>query len=373
MVALAVESTGIYCSGQFNDLDAPQSSSTPASRSCSIGAVPKVEAPVNLKAITLLVAATALLAGCDASSRSGTATTNSSGGDLTIAVIPKGTTHAYWKSVQMGAEKAGKEFGAKILWKGSLKEDDRAGQIGIVQQFATDKVSAIVLAPLDDTALVSPVKAAAAKGIPVVIIDSALKGEAGKDFASLVATDNRHAGELGGEKLAKLLGEKGKVVLLRYMEGSGSTMEREAGFLGAIKKYPGIQVISDGSYGGATQSEAQTKAMQMVDVLKQADGIFTPNESSTLGMLQALVQNGMAGKVKFVGFDATPELIEDLKKGQVDALVAQNPTKMGYEGVKAAVDKIKGKTVPPSIDTGVTVIDKANLESPDVQNLLAGK
>ncbi len=295
------------------------------------------------------------------------------GGELTIAVIPKGTTHAYWNSVHAGADKAGAEFGAKILWKGPLKEDDRAGQIGIVQGFAADKVSGIVLAPLDDQALAAPVAAASAGGVPVVVIDSGLKGEAGKDFVSLVATDNRQAGALGGERLAKLLNGKGKVVLLRYMEGSASTVAREAGFTDAIKKYPGIQIVSDNMYAGATQSEAQTKAMQMADVLKTADGVFTPNESSTLGMLQALVQNGLVGKIKFVGFDTSTELVEDLKKGQVDALVAQNPVKMGYEGVKAAIDKIKGGSVPLSVDTGATVIDKANLESAEIQKLLAGK
>ena len=318
----------------------------------------------------------ALMWGCAPSEGGSTAGGTAAGGgsgDLTIAVIPKGTTHAFWKSVQAGAESAGKELGAKVIWKGPLKEDDRAGQIGIVQQFAADKVSAIVLAPLDEQALVAPVQAANAKGVPVVIIDSALKGEAGKDFVSLVATDNRRAGELGGERLAKLLGEKGKVVLLRYMEGSASTMAREAGFLDAIKKYPGIQVISDRSYAGATQAEAQTKAMQMVDTLREANGIFTPNESSTLGMVQALEKNGLTGKLKFVGFDASSELVEALKGGKVDALVAQNPVKMGYEGVKAAIEKVKGKTVGPAVDTGVTVIDKDNLESSAVQKLLAGK
>ncbi|RYG25792.1 sugar ABC transporter substrate-binding protein, partial [bacterium] len=156
-------------------------------------------------------------------------------------------------------------------------------------------------------------------------------------------------------------------------EGSASTMAREAGFMDAIKKYPGIQVISDNQYAGATQSEAQTKAMQMVDTLKQADGVFTPNESSTAGMRNALKQMGLSGKIKFVGFDASSELIDGLKAGEVDALVAQNPTKMGYEGVKAAIDKIKGKTIPAITDTGAVLIDKANLETPEIEKLLSGK
>lgn len=340
---------------------------------------------MNLKTLALLVVSSLVFVGCSPSDSgsgsggTGTASTTSGGsgegggGDLKIAVIPKGTTHSFWKSVEAGAEAAGKEFGAEILWKGPLKEDDRAGQIGIVQQFTADKVSAIVLAPLDDQALQSPVQAATEKGIPVVIIDSALKGEAGKDFVGLVATDNHKGGELAGERLGKLLNGKGKVVLLRYAEGSASTMAREAGFMEAIKKFPGIQIVSDNQYAGATQSEAQTKAMQMVDTLKGADGVFTPNESSTAGMRNALKQMGISGKIKFVGFDASAELIDGLKAGEVDALVAQNPTKMGYEGVKAAIDKIKGKTIPAVTDTGAVVIDKANLETPEIEKLLAGK
>src|ERR1044071_8960125 len=170
---------------------------------------------------------------------------------LKIAVIPKGTTHSFWKAVEAGARKAGTELGVEIIWKGPLKEDDRAQQIAVVQQFVSSGVNAIVLAPLDDTALRSPVQAANDRKIPVVIIDSALKGQAGKDFVSFVATDNFHGGELGGEELARLLGGKGKVVLLRYAEGSASTTEREAGFLSVMKKNPGIQVILDNSYAGA--------------------------------------------------------------------------------------------------------------------------
>ncbi|CAN5566172.1 substrate-binding domain-containing protein [soil metagenome] len=344
---------------------------------------PTVEATLNIRKLSLFLIGTALLAGCGPSSDdksasttaggSSTTTGGGSGQELTIAVIPKGTTHDYWKSVEAGAEDAGKEFGAKILWKGPLKEDDRAGQIQVVQQFTADNVSGIVLAPLDKDALVSPVKAAMDKKIPVVIIDSALSAEPGTDFASLVATDNRKAGEMGGDRLAKLLGGKGKVVLLRYMEGSASTEDREQGFMDAMKKNPGITVISDTNYAGSTQAEAQTKAMQMIDTLKQADGIFTPNESSTRGMLQALVQNGMAGKVKFVGFDTADALIEAIKAKQIDALVAQNPTKMGYEGVKAVIAKIKRQPVEASIDTGAVVIDADNLETADIQKLLGAK
>jgi ribose transport system substrate-binding protein len=272
--------------------------------------------------------------------------------------------------VEAGAQKAGKELGAEVIFKGPVQESDRAGQISIVNQFVTDGVSAIVLAPLDDTALVKPVRSAAVKKIPVVIIDSALKGAAGKDFASFVATDNFQGGVLAGQALVNQLGGKGKVVLLRYVEGSASTAEREAGFLSVMKKTPGITVISDNRYGGATAGEAKGAALNMVDKLKEANGIFAPNESSALGMLLALRQAGIAGKVKFVGFDASEPLLDGLKKGEVNALVAQNPTRMGYEGVKVAIAVLSGKKVEPKVDTGVAVITQDNLNSPDVKEVL---
>jgi ribose transport system substrate-binding protein len=308
-----------------------------------------------------------------ASSSNSTPSAATPASNLTIAVIPKGTTHDYWKSVQAGAEQAGKDLGVTIEWKGPLQEDDRSSQISIVQDFTADKVSGIVLAPLDNAALVPPVKSAMSAKIPVVIIDSALNGTAPTDYVSTVSTDNFKGGVLGGQQLAKLLGGKGKVVLLRYGVGSASTTAREAGFLSVMAKNPGITVIEKDRYGGATAGEAKDASMQLVDKLKQANGVFTPNESTTVGMLLALQQENMLGKIKFVGFDSTPQLIDALNKGQIDALISQNPVKMGYEGVQTCVEKLRGQTVPTSIDTGVMEIDKSNINTPDVQKLLSGK
>jgi ribose transport system substrate-binding protein len=289
---------------------------------------------------------------------------------LKIAVIPKGTTHSFWKSVEAGARKAGAELGVEILWKGPLKEDDRAQQIGVVQQFVGSGVSAIVLAPLDDMALRTPVKSAGERGIPVVIFDSGLKGEAGKDFVSFVATNNQTGGRLGGEELARLLDGKGKVVLLRYSEGSDSTAQREAGFLEVMKRHPGITLLVENRYGGATVASAQDAAMNLVDKLREADGIFCPNESSTQGMLLALRQTGLAGKKQFVGFDTSPALLSALNKGDIQALVAQNPGRMGYLGVATAVKHLRGEKVEPLIDTGCVLVTKANQATAEVQAVI---
>jgi len=287
-----------------------------------------------------------------------------------IAVIPKGTTHSYWKSVEAGARKAGAELGVEIIWQGPLKEDDRAQQIGLVQEFVASGVSAIVLAPLDDIALRGPVKSAAERKIPVVIIDSALKGEPGKDFASFVATDNHLGGQIGGAELARLLGGKGKVVLLRYAEGSASTLEREAGFLETMQKFPGITVTVSNRYGGATVSSAQDSSMNLIDKIREADGIFCPNESTTQGMLLALRQTGLVKKKQFVGFDTSPALLAALNKGEIQALVAQNPVKMGYIGVTTAVKVLRGEKVPAAVDTGCVLVTRTNQNEPAVKAVL---
>ncbi|MBI3112741.1 MAG: substrate-binding domain-containing protein [Ignavibacteriales bacterium] len=290
--------------------------------------------------------------------------------NLRIAVIPKGTTHVFWKSVEAGARRAGEELGVEIVWKGPIKENDRAQQIAIVEQFVNEGVSGIVLAPLDHTALARPVAVAGQKKIPVVIFDSSLRGEAGKDFVSFVATDNKKGGSLGGEHLGKLLGGKGKVVLLRYMVGSASTMEREEGFLESIDKLKSVEVTVKNRFAGPTAGEAKTASMNIIDRLREADGVFCPNESSTFGMLLALRQNNLAGKVRFVGFDTSPPLVEALQKGEIDALVAQDPTRMGYEAVTTIVKQIRGAQSPPVIDTGVQLITRGNLNDPKIKALL---
>ena len=287
-----------------------------------------------------------------------------------IAVIPKCTVHVFWKAVEAGAREGAKEAGVEMIWKGSLKEDDPAQQIQIVQQFVSEGVGGIVLAPIDGTALRGPVAAAMQKGIPVVIMDSPLEGEPLKDFVCTVSTNNHRAGEMAGEQLGKLLHGKGTVAVLRFIECCASTGQREAGCLEAIKKFPDIQVILDNRYSGATISEAQSTALDVLDKLKEADGIFCPNEPSTFGMLLALRQNNLAGGKKFVGFDTSPALLEGLKRGEIQALVAQNPKKMGREAVQALVAKMKGETVQAIIDSGAAVVTKENLGTPEIQALL---
>ena len=294
-------------------------------------------------------------------------------GELTIAVIPKGTTHVFWKSIHAGAVKAAEEMGVSIIWKGPLKEDDRESQITVVENFITTGVSGIVLAPLDNMALRRPVTEAVRNGIPVVIIDSDLKSD---DYASFVATDNYVGGQKAGSHLAKILNGKGKVAMLRYQEGSASTANREQGFLDAIAQFPDIEVVSSNQYGGATTETAYQASENMLGPLKMADdtlaidGLFCPNESTTFGMLRALQDSKLAGKVKFVGFDSSEMLIRALEKGHINGLILQDPMNMGYLGVKKLVQHIRGQTVEEKIDTGSTIVTTESMKQPDVQAVL---
>jgi ribose transport system substrate-binding protein len=323
--------------------------------------------------------ALAMVAGCGPKENAAEGTTGTGGSSekkLRIAVIPKGTTHEFWKSVEAGARDAEKEFGVEVIWKGPLKEDDRDSQIKVVEDFTTQGVDGIVLAPLDDTALKTPVENAKKSGIPVAIFDSDLKDT---EVVSFVATDNEKGGMAAGEEMIRLLGGSGDVVVLRYQEGSASTMNREKGFLEAVKKATGIKVLSENRYAGATVETALTEAENLLSSFKNPDGslkihgIYCPNESSTAGMLLALQQNKWAGKVKFVGFDASQKLIDGLKAGEIHALVVQNPRKMGYEGVKAMVDHLKKRGVLKRIDTGATLVTGDNMNEPAMQELLGIK
>jgi ribose transport system substrate-binding protein len=203
-----------------------------------------------------------------------------------IAVIPKGTTHEFWKSVHAGAEKAAQELKVNIIWKGPLREDDREDQIKVVENFINMRVKGIVLAPLDDAALVPAVTDAVRSGIPVVAFDSGIKTT---DIVSFVATDNYRGGLLAGEHLAKLLGDKGKVMMLRYAEGSASTAQREKGFLDAIAAHKGIEVASSNQYGGVTTESAFKVSENLLTAHKAPSGlteqgIFCPNESTAFAM-----------------------------------------------------------------------------------------
>ena len=304
---------------------------------------------------------------------------------LTIAVIPKGTTHEFWKSIHAGAVRAQQELTAAgdsvaLVWKGPMREDDREQQVQVVEGFVSEGVNGIVLAPLDNRGLVRPVEEARHAGVPTVIIDSGLETDS---IVSFVATDNLKGGALAADRLGELLGGKGKALLLRYAEGSASTEAREKGFLDELHaKYPGIQLVSSDQYAGPTRETAKRASENVLNRFGgDLQGIFTVNESATIGMLLALQDISKAGKVHFIGFDSSPILLTAMRSHQLDGLVIQDPMKMGYLGVKTMVDHLRGRSVPRRIDTGVTLVTPANIDSagvkdlftPPIEKYLAGK
>ena len=292
-----------------------------------------------------------------------------------VAVIPKGTTHEFWRSIHAGALAAAAELKAEgvtvnVIWKGPLREDDREQQVQVVENFTGRHVSGSVLAPLDARALAAPTEEAVRAGIPVVIIDSGLKSTAP---VSTISTDNYKGGMLGARRLGELLGGKGKVILLRVLAGSTSTDQREAGFLDTIAKdFPAIQVLSSDQHAGATRDTAYRTSQNLLNRFgRDVTGVFAPNESSATGMLLAMKDAGLlGGRVKLVGFDTGTQTVAALKSGDIQGLVVQNPFRMGYLGVKTLVANLRGQKVELVIDTGCALVTRENMADPAMADLL---
>jgi ribose transport system substrate-binding protein len=284
----------------------------------------------------------------------------------TIAVIPKGTTHVYWQAMKAGAEAAGKEFGCKIQWIGPEREGDRERQIQILEDVIVQKVDGVVLAPLDKEAIAPSVDKLASLKIPCAIVDSAVATD---KYVTFAATDNYLGGVLAARQMGLILNGKGNVLVLKYAPGSASTTDRENGFIDTIgKEFPGIKIV-DTKFGQDTVETALQAAEDILTRNADVQGFFACNESTAVGSLQAL-QTQKRSEIKMVGFDSSPALLEGLKAGQIDALVVQNPYKMGYEGVKAVMMSIQGKPVEKKMDTGVTLVTKDALDKPEIKALL---
>jgi ribose transport system substrate-binding protein len=278
-----------------------------------------------------------------------------------IAVIPMGSSHVYWVSAHAGAIKAAREENIDIIWNGPATESDFSGELQIVENMINQHVDAICLAPIDRRALANAVDRAASAGIPVIIWDSPVDS---KNFVAQIATNNYAAGQLGADRMGEILKGKGKIVEVACQPGSASTMAREQGFEDKIKQsYPGIQIV-DKRYGMADVAKSMAVAENMLTANPNLDGMFGSNESSTVGAARALTSS--KSKVKLVGFDSSPTLIEGLKDGVIDSLVTQNPFDMGYKSVKAAVSKLNGSTVEHVQNLPAVVVTKENLQEPAI-------
>jgi len=285
----------------------------------------------------------------------------------TIAVIPKGQVHVFWQTVRAGAELAAKEAGVQMIWTAPAVETDFSGQANIVEDFVNRKVSAIVLAPTHQKALVPAAERAFGAGIPVVIIDSGLDFD---NKVSFVGTDNYQGGVLAARRMGRILEGKGKVAIVGIAAGAGSGMERESGFQDTVKKeFAGIEVVGL-QYSDSDRTKALTVAEDFLTRFPDLAGMFGSNEPAAVGAFRAIENRGRKGRVRVVGFDASSDLLEAVRSGTIDSLVVQNPFRIGFEGVRVAVAAIEHKPVEKRIDTGTIVITKDNIDSEEVKQVM---
>ena len=285
-----------------------------------------------------------------------------------IAVIPKATSHVFWVAVEKGAKAAGKEFNVEIEWNGPAAETEFSRQIQIVDSMINRRVDAIALAATERKALVASVERAMKQGIPVTIFDSGLDTE---NYTSYVATNNFEAGQLGARALAKLIGGKGEVAMVMHVPGSVSTGDRERGFEDVItREFPDIKIVGR-QFGLSDRAKSRTVAENFLTANPNLAGLFGSTEPSSTGAALAVKARGLSGKVKVVAFDASDNLVDDLKGGTIQAMVVQDPFKMGYETVKTLVEKLDGKTPAKRLDLPAKVIFAEDAGKPENQRLLS--
>jgi ribose transport system substrate-binding protein len=296
---------------------------------------------------------------------------------LVVAVIPKCTGGEFWETVEEGAQEAANEFDVEMKWEGPLTETEIAGQNMIIENMINLQVDGIALAPLNNVAMRKSVQNAVDAGIPVVIFDSAVDGDA---HVSFVATHNKGGGALGAKHIVELLGgKKRRVMVMRFIQGTASTENRAQGCIETFQA-AGLDLAADtyaeqATVEGCKIPAANTLEAHVRDGKLELDGIFACNDRATLGMLAALEdlrKSGVQVNVKFVGFDFTPRLVESLQEGKLDALVVQNPRKMGYLAVKTLVEHLRGQQVEKFIDTGVELATRKRLQDDEALRKLVG-
>lgn len=284
-----------------------------------------------------------------------------------VAVIPKGTSHVFWLSVQAGSIAAGKEFDLDVEWNGPAQETEFARQVQILDSMIARRVDGIAIAAADRKALVPGVDRATTAGIPVTVFDSGLDST---NYMSYVATDNVDGGRLAARALAKAIGGKGKVAVIQHVPGSVSTTDRENGFEEAIaKEFPEIKIVQK-LYGMSDRGKSRAAAENILTANPDLDGFFCSTEPSSTGTALALKGREVGGKVRMVGFDSNEAMLEDLRSGVIYATVVQDPFKIGYEAVKTLAMKLSGQQPPKRMDLPAIVITKDNIEQPDIKRLI---
>lgn len=285
-----------------------------------------------------------------------------------IAVIPKGTASMWWEVVRQGAQRAASERGYDIIWTGPEQETDREKQIQAVEDSIAKRVAGIVLGPNDAGALVRPVQKIREAGVPCVIIDSGLAAEGNGFYDSFAATDNQAGGAEGARRLAVALNGRGRVMLVKFVQNSASTDARADGFRQTLaREFPGIEIIAEQFTMGTVEDGRQKTEDMLLRNTGQVDGLFAVNHPVSVGAYKALQGLGLAGKIKMVGFDSDPVLLDGIARGEVAALVVQNPFEIGYQGVRLITEVIAGRDVPLDYPIPSMIVDASNLDEMKVK------
>lgn len=284
-----------------------------------------------------------------------------------VAVIPKGTTHLFWVAVEAGAREAGRQFGLDILWNGPATETDFNRQIQILDSMIAQHVDGICLAVSERQALVAPVERAVKAGIPVTVFDSGLDSDV---YMSFVGTDNVLAGRLAARHLAGLLKQRGSVAIILHAPGSLSTMDREAGFRETIaQEFPAIRIVAE-QFAMSDRGKARAATENILAAHPGLDGLYTTTEPSAAGALLALKARSLSGKIHLVTNDSSQNLTEELRAGNIDAMVAQDPYLMAFNAVKTIAQKLRHEPAPKRVDMQPRVVTRADLNLPEVQQML---
>ena len=292
---------------------------------------------------------------------------NRSDGRKVIGVVPKGASHLFWLTIHAGMLKAASEADLEILWQAPQIEVDSSRQIAIVENLISRRVDGLLLAPVDQEALVLPVERAAAAGIPVAIFDSAINTD---QIISFVATDNYEAGMTAGRRAGEVLGGQGKIGIIAFMPGSASTMQREDGFQEALKAFPGIEVVGL-LYNMSDRAQAMADAENLMTAHPDLAALFASNESSTDGAVRAVKQRGAENPIKLFGFDSSEEILAELRAGTIDSTVVQDPFRMGYECMKAMSDHLAGGEPQAKVDSGSYLVTRENIDDPAIQAVVS--
>jgi len=323
--------------------------------------------------VLVLAICSVAVAGCghlgDKTSPAPTGVVRKPSGPITLAVVPKALGFDFWTQVRLGAEcAAARQKDVTVQWDGVTAETDVVGQVNLLQRFIGQNVDGIVYAATDAAALAPITDQAVAKREAVVNVDSGTYPQ--PPGVPLFATDNVAAASRAADLLADSLGPGDmKIALLPFQLGSATNDQRAQGFKAGLARHPNLTVVAEQS----TQSDFATAVSiteRILATTPDLNGIFALNEPSVLGAAEAVEKSGKARKVTIIGWDAAPGEVKLLQTRVISALVAQNPFRMGYDGVNAAVKMIReGRTVP-SGDTGVSFLSPDNLASPRIQALL---